>query len=369
MGQGHHDQVVRALRETPFDASHWAVALGGVAAACGAASAQLLSFGECRFAAIVAPGFSPDEIADFVTLDGANPAINHGLRAVQKSTLHEIICDSQYLDDEQRRSDRLYNEFFFRFDGDHVASGTVARNPGATCNINLFLPRRTGELDGDARRALRRLLPHFTQALRLTTRLEGMAAALASGIWDELGEAAFLCDAAARVIHANAEAERLLESGDVIHVHRGALASRRTVGPIRLGDAIAAAAAAGGEARSQSLIIRTDHRPTLIDIMPLPAMSGLLSPLALILVRRGSSDMRLDAALVEAAFALTPAERGVAEGLLQRLSSAEIAQRRNVSIETVNSQIKAILAKTGCPNRGAVTHALQPFLKPPRRDH
>lgn len=370
MGMGHHDRAVRALREAPFDASHWAVALDGVAAACGAASAQLLSFGECRFAPIVAPGFSPAEIEDFVSLDGANPIINHGLRAVQKSTLHEIISDAQYLDDRQRRSDRLYNEFFFRFDGHHVASGTVARNPGATCNINLFLPHRTGGLDDDARGALRRLLPHFTEALRLTTRLEGMAAALASGIWDELGEAALLCDAAARVIHANAEAERLLESGDIIQAHHGLLTSRAAAVPTRLGDAIALAVASGGEARAQSLIVRaTRHGPTLIDVVPLPAMSGLLSPLALVLIRGDASDMQIDARLVEAAFGLTSAERSVAEGLLERLSSAEIAQRRKVSIETINSQIKAILAKTGCENRGAVTRALQPFLKPRRRGH
>lgn len=365
---GHHDQVIAALREAPFGVSGWTTALNGVARLCGASSAQLLSFGQCRFAPVVAPGFSAEEIGHFVALDGADPAVNHGLRAAQHLSQHGMVSDVEYLSDDERRRDILYNDFFRRYDGDHIASAIVARNPDAICNINLFFTERTGGIDQDGRRALRRILPHFTEALRLTTRLEGMAAALASGVWDRMGQAALLCDAAGRIVHANREAEEMLARDAPLRVRHGRLASRNATLPMRLGDAIRAAADPVAP-RAQSLIARSaGHAMLVLDVIPLSAMSSLLSPPVLVLARNRAADARLDDDLLEAAFGLTPAERAVAAGLMQRLSSADIARMRGVSIETVNSQVKAVLAKTGCANRGEVTSALQGFatLRPGR---
>lgn len=362
MGTGQHQRAIAALREAPFDFAQWSVALEETARACGAASAQLLSFGQCRFVPIVAPGFADEDIGRFVALEGADPGVNRGLRAVQKSSLHQIICDSEYLRDDDRARDRLYNEFFGLFDGRYIASGTVARNASATCNINLFLPRGTGGLDGAGRDALARLLPRFTEALRLSARLGTQAAMISNGAWDQLGQAALLCDGEGRMLHANGEAVRLLRAGRPVRERQGRVIGDDALVPEKLTDAIRMAA----EPRATALrrLVARDDRGAIfiLDVMPLAIPSDPFAGLVLVLIRDPERKVRLDAALLKAVFGLTTAECAVAEGLMHRYSSAKIADARGVSIETVHSQVKAVLAKTGCAKRGDLTLALQPFV-------
>lgn len=363
MGKGQYQRAVAALREAPFDFAQWAVALDETARACGAVSAQLLSFGQCRFVPIVAPGFAEEDIGRFVALEGADPRINHGLRAVQRSSLHQIIVDAEYLPEGERARDRLYNEFFGLFDGGYIASGTVARNVAATSNINLFLSRRTGGLAAEGRQMLGRLLPRFTDALRLSTRLGVEAAMIANGAWDRLGQAALLCDGDGRLLHANGPAERLLRAGIHIRERQGRLIGEDSFVPERLADAIRIVADARSGAL-HSLVARSDDGAAMIlDLMPLPLASDPLAGLVLILMRDPAPMVRLDQRLIQAAFGLTAAEGAVAEGVMRRQSSADIARVRGVSIETVNSQVKAVLAKTGCASRGDLTLILQRFVE------
>ena len=61
--------------------------------------------------------------------------------------------------------------------------------------------------------------------------------------------------------------------------------------------------------------------------------------------------LALDLAVMSRAFRLTSAEERVLGHLTNGHGNAEIAQRSYRSVETVNSQVKALLAKTGCENR------------------
>lgn len=369
MGDATSNTIIAALHEAPFDPECWVHALNGAARACGAASAQLLSFGSHRFTPVIAPGFSADDVSAFVALGGADPVINHGLRAVRASRLHAILSDAEYLSDGARRKDRLYNEFFRAFDGEFVASGTVARNGSAVCNLNLFLPRRTGGLGDEARRTLRRLLPSFTEAVRLTARLEDMSAALTVGAWDALGEAAVICAADGRVLHANQEAERLIAASPSCRLSAGRLEAADPATAQALAEAIRSAGHPLSPRSRAVPAFGADGAGLLIEVAPLPPASTALDTKVLVLLRETNPSVRLDDLMLAAAFGLTPAECAVAAGLMQRLSTAEIARARKVSNETVNTQVKAVLAKTGCASRSEATLKLQPFIVRTRRFH
>lgn len=363
MGKAMYREVGAALDEAPFDPAAWPRALDAVARACGAASAQLLSFGPCRFDPVIAPGFSGEDIAAFLAIGGADPQVNHGLRAVRTSRLHAVVADAEYLPDGKRNRDRLYNEFFRRFDGDYVASGTVAGNADAVCNLNLFLPRRSGGLGEEARRTLRLLLPRFTDALRLSLRLQDAAVALMAGAWDALGETAVVCTADCKVLHASPEAERLLATEPSLRIAGGRLEAAKPDVSARLREAVRAAAdpLAPGP---RSLSVRTARGGLVLEAAPLPLSlpSAICEPRVLLLLRRLDATAALDHGLLEDAFGLSPAEREVASGIMRRLSSREIARMRGVSVETVNSQAKSLLVKTGCANRAALTLRLQAFV-------
>lgn len=353
-----HGEVTAALNEAPFDPAFWSRALESTARACGAASAQLLSFGPCRFSPIVAPGFSAADISTFVALEGADPAINHGLRAVLSSPLNAILTDADYITDRQRARDQLYNEFFRRFDGHYIASGTVARSEVAVCNLNLFLPEGTGGLNPKARRTLRSLLPRFTQALRIASRLETVATALAAGAWDAHNDAVMVCDADGVVIHASRKAERLLERNG-LSGHW--LAELDAASNVELSIALKTAASPVAPESRHCVTRLANGKRLAMDIVPLPQALSRVMPNVLVLLREPGLPAGLDHARLRSMFHLTPAECAVADGLMRRLSSAEIAHMRGVSIETVNTQVKALLAKTNMVDRGKLTLLLQDY--------
>jgi DNA-binding CsgD family transcriptional regulator len=361
MGRLHGEEVAAALREAPFDSTNWSRALEATARACGAASAQLLSFGPCRFTPIVAPGFNEDDIAAFVALEGADPAVNHGLRAVLSSPLHAIVTDAEYLAERQRSRDRLYNEFFRRFDGHYVASGTVARNAAAVCNINLFLPARSGGLDIRARRTLRDVLPHFTRAVHLATRMQVHAAALACEAWDSVGDAVMVCDADGTLLHASRSAERLLARHGASALSGHWMTGFDAVTMAKFKAALCAIADPATPALQPFTMDSTHVGRMVVEVVPLPLSSFRTVPAALILLSELDRAPTLDRIRLGAMFALTPAECDIAEGVMQRLTSADIARLRGVSINTVHTQVKALLAKTGVADRGKLTLLLQGF--------
>lgn len=351
-------EVTAALNEAPFDPDFWSRALESTARACGAASAQLLSFGPCRFSPIVAPGFSTADISAFVALEGADPAINHGLRAVLSSPLHAILTDADYITDRQRARDQLYNEFFRKFDGHYIASGTVARNGAAVCNLNLFLPERTGGLDAKARQTLKRLLPRFTQALRITSRLDSVATALAASAWDAHNDSVMVCDADGAILHASRRAERLL-------VRYGLpghwLAGLDAASDAQFRAALKKAVSPVGSESRHCVARLKNGRSLVLDVVPLPRTLSSAIPNVLVLLHEPGRPKELDHARLRSVFHLTPAECAVADGLMRRLSSMEIARMRSVSIETVNTQVKALLAKTNMTDRGKLTLLLQDY--------
>ena len=55
-----------------------------------------------------------------------------------------------------------------------------------------------------------------------------------------------------------------------------------------------------------------------------------------------------DAALIQGLFDLTPAEARVARAIAQRKTTEGIAEEFGVSRETIRTQVKSVLAKTGC---------------------
>jgi len=71
------------------------------------------------------------------------------------------------------------------------------------------------------------------------------------------------------------------------------------------------------------------------------------SGLSMVVVTRPDSARQPDASLIQGLFDLTPAEARVAAALIEGRTIAEMAARNGVGLETVRTQVKSILAKTG----------------------
>ena len=64
---------------------------------------------------------------------------------------------------------------------------------------------------------------------------------------------------------------------------------------------------------------------------------------------------------IRQAFGLTEAEAALIEAISQGLTNAQIAERRDRSVATVNVQVKSILSKTGCTTRTQLVRLLMGF--------
>lgn len=117
----------------------------------------------------------------------------------------------------------------------------------------------------------------------------------------------------------------------------------------------------------QSLVVASeDGRQWHMHLVPLHCGLDVADPveraliLAVVEQQGAPMEMLLDAAAAETARPLTPAEHEVLTALLQGHTAKVIANARGASVNTVRSQIMAILGKTGHHNQKALMAAFAP---------
>ena len=69
--------------------------------------------------------------------------------------------------------------------------------------------------------------------------------------------------------------------------------------------------------------------------------------------------------LVQALFDLTPAEARVARSLASGKTAEDIAEGGHVSLNTVRTQVRGVLEKTGCNRQAEVVALLTGLRQPP----
>ncbi len=229
--------------------------------------------------------------------------------------------------------------------------------------LTAFLrPRREGRHDDGDVRSAEALMPHLRSRIGLhlsVARLEAKLVEMADA-FDAAREAMIVVDRTLRVQAANAAALALLEGDPRLTVAQGAL---RAEGPAHRELQAAVQAAVGlreglAVAEPAPVVLRAARPEDVISISahPLPRAAGRGGPgrkgeAVLTLRRMERTGGRAAAALRR--LGLTASEAAVAELLAKGLSPAEAAEARGVALETVRTQIKSAMAKTGA-NRQSV---------------
>lgn len=186
---------------------------------------------------------------------------------------------------------------------------------------------------------------------RKTDAFEGLAAL---SIFRHLSIGTMILSPEGRIILSNDEAERILEERDGLQ--------RSACGGLRITDeyvgadlsnavAAAARAADGRDAAAVLLVVERDSGLEPYSVTVQSWQGDGLAAGALVLVvdleQRAASSM----AWLARACGLTEAEAGVCRMIADGLTSREIAEERNVSIDTVKTQSRAIFSKTQTRNR------------------
>jgi|HubBroStandDraft_6_1064221.scaffolds.fasta_scaffold79152_1 DNA-binding CsgD family transcriptional regulator len=253
-----------------------------------------------------------------------------------------VVLATRVVDRRAYERSAAYGEFYRTHGLDHVACAWLTRVPYAKpgmIGMMFARPRTRGDFDADDQRRLGRALPALSAATARAARLrdvdlrhEALEALAASA-----GPARLVLAARARVVWASPACEQRLGSAlralpDVLTAAAQRLfaATRGQATPPRL--AVAIPTASEPIAAQLSLIRTASGAPlVLVELAPATAATELRD-----LARQ---------------FGLTPAETVVLGELACGLRNAAIAARLGVSIETVRTHVRRVLAKLGARTR------------------
>lgn len=334
------------LHEAAVIPELWPRAIEGLGALVQAQGGALvtLTAGSMRYA--TTPSYGPS-FARYVA--SGDDRLNVRPPRAMARQRHGFLRDLDLCTTEELARDPIYDRYL-RPIGIGWTVGTLIPVPGGDLlafeigrspDLGPFTPREVSRLD--------RMRPHLARAAHLAGRLGLAQARSAAAALAAVGLPAAVLRARGQVVAANplfeALAPRISTSGR---------------DQLRLGHPMAQ------RLLDEALNGATRERPAGVRSIPLPAGEEA-PPLILHLtpIRRAAQDLfgtaqwiavvtpvvagqsSPDPGLLQGLFDLTAAEARVTRGLLEGASAAQIAAATGVSITTLRSQIRAVLAKTG----------------------
>ncbi|MEA1014510.1 hypothetical protein [Sphingosinicella sp. LY1275] len=332
--------------EAPFDGRRWMQALGGLAAATGSERAQMIAIGpEATVPLNLVTDFEPSALAEFVAIDGANPAVNWRVAAANAATPMEIIHEHHYAAAKRRIDAGAYDEFCARHDVAFGCQTRLHQVDHLSIGLVTLRTRRDGPSTPESRQAFSAAAPFARLAARTALLLEQQGAQLLEGTLQSMAMAALLIDdrGVARAITPKAEA--YLTGASALRWAHGSLRARNPADSAALRDALSSALA--GMPTPTIAIGKSEH-PTFLTFIPLPRLEWAFGfPPRVLVVIRGHDDASERPALLRALYGLTPSEIEIVQHFLAGRARSEIAELRAVSLGTMQSQMKMIFRKLG----------------------
>ncbi|KFL32422.1 hypothetical protein JP75_02365 [Devosia riboflavina] len=276
-----------------------------------------------------------------------------------------VAVVSDLVDEEHYRKTEFYADFARSVGQNHMLLGAVGDRDHTI--VGFF--RDSVEFSDRDKRTLATLLPHLQRAIQLSQRLRKaeMDACVGYAAFESLPGAALVVDADLNVLFANSTAECTLSgrglpiaikaASHADNSPRLAINARDKSAQLRALVENAAHGGSGGALRLELDSGDDDHIDQLaVFVSPQPPQFatrqvefGETAPV-LVLVTELSRHSAPRPSLLSDLFGLSIAEGAVALALLGGQTAETVARERDVSLETVRSQIRTVLRKTDATN-------------------
>ena len=249
----------------------------------------------------------------------------------------------------------MYQDYLLPRGIEEIVRLDIFSDASQSHSIALARPWASGPFTSDELAFARALMPHLQRVATLHADVEHTTSFARTAI-DALDEAqapSLLLDATGRVVHASAEADRLLHEADGLSAGRDGL---RAATPALSGRLRAVLARAAGSSRAPGIsgalhLRRPSGKPDLV-LVAIPVRSRSLGPAigqasVVLQITDPLARAIADPAILADAFDLTPSEAILAADLLCGLSVVEAAAKRGRSVATVRTHLATVFAKTG----------------------
>lgn len=243
----------------------------------------------------------------------------------------------------------------------HRAAAFLNKDNRTRDRFAIQFSRRHGPLAQTDRKILNEILPHVAKALelgRVFSKIQGSAGALADAI-NRLRIGICLIRANRQVVCENNEFRRQREEAGVFFQNRkGQLEMRDAASQNWFYNMTSEAhrhGQFGARPRKEALGgLRSDSGKLAVEIAPLTSANAFGERQLdgyIVYSLDTARKLSLDLGLLSKVLTLTQSEADLVGFMAEGLTNREISQRRDRSIETVNSQVKSLLSKTDCANR------------------
>jgi DNA-binding CsgD family transcriptional regulator len=197
------------------------------------------------------------------------------------------------------------------------------------------------------------LRPHLARASMLAARWRLERLRAAAQALELLGIPAAILDSAARVLTANTAIEAM--DTHFQWLARDRLTLRDEAAAAMLNSACQRGSSSeGSTGKSFAAKGSPQATPIVVHVTPIGGRGRELfgGGLLLLAVSRTDTAAPPDVSVIQGLFDLTAAEARVAAGLLEGASIQDLSRRHRVSTETIRTQVKSLLAKSGVRRQG-----------------
>lgn len=277
--------------------------------------------------------------------------IDPGKRFVAGMAPGTWYFDDRHLSPDFKRSNAFYQEFMAPYGFTSNICAALYCNESGMAGLSFQSEQRTYCFDGTLpQRQLSSLVSHFRKAVELRFAFDKLSrkALLGQKLADRISAPVLIVNRQAEVLYANA-------SGEAWLANSGSSATKEPAGFFR--KPLVLEAVKQLFAQSHAVAISsppngTDGCASVLVGLPitraLPLGQHADEPLGMLVVHERGRGHTNGAAIFGQLYGLTRAEQRLLVTWASHGSVRAAAEKLNVSVETVRTQIKSVLAKTGC---------------------
>lgn len=366
--------LVGDIYDCAIEPKRWAAALERLAALLESKSAAIsLHTAENPVALRASWGIEP-KLEEAMT---ANFAINPLVPAQWFSGIGEPFTALEFVGEDQLKNSRWFKQAVAPFGIGDALCAFLAKSTGQFGAISLFRAEENAAYAEKDVAVLRALAPHIRRSVMIADLLDARALerdTLANAL-DLLMVGIVLTDQAARIVHANQAALRLLDGAAAIRREGDQLGACDPECAAELREAIAAATSGGVIHLPNSGIAVSvkahDGRDLAAWVLPLD--SGLRGDLgatfaarAAVFVRELGDTSPFPAELFVRRYGVTPAECRILMLLTQGMTAREAAETLGISLATAKTHIARLFEKTGTQRQTDLLRLVMSAFAPAR---
>ena len=247
-------------------------------------------------------------------------------------------------------------------------AGTVFKEGPIWAHVNLCRGQKASPCGTEEMEFMRPLMPHLIRSLQLQHKIVGLESRC-QALTDTLGrisQAVILLNAQGTVVFLNQGGQAVVNQCDGLKISAKTLCaqvhSENEVLQANIRNAALAASSRCLKRPGGNMVISRPsmRQPFCLSIVPIRpgAAIGYEDPAVAVLITDPTEEVKTSEEVLQLVFQLTPAEARLSQLLVRGMGLREAANLLGVSHNTVRTQLRSILAKTGTRRQSDLARVL-----------